>query len=107
MAKNTKKSSAPLTIDLPLSLIAKIQSSRKRLKLKTASEVVRLAMKLFDFENCTPPCEPHRQISVRVTPAQRAMLKRFADRKHTSVGELLRLALDGLSTKPAKTTRRD
>jgi hypothetical protein len=100
MATRTKKSSAPLTFDLPLALIAKIKSTRNGHGLQTASEVVRLAMDNFDFENCEPNTVPHRQISVRISSDQRAMLKRYAKKKDTSVGELLRLALEGL---PAKT----
>jgi Arc/MetJ-type ribon-helix-helix transcriptional regulator len=106
MASSSKKTSAPLTFDLPLSLIAKIQSRRKTLGLATASEVVRLAMEQFDFERCIPPTEPHRQISVRMTPKQRAMLKRHAKQKDTSVGELLRLAIDSLPAKVAAGSRR-
>ena len=100
MATRTKKSSAPLTFDLPLDLIAKIKSTRNGHGLQTASEVVRLAMENFDFEKAQPAQAPHRQISVRITTDQRAMLKRYAKKKDTSVGELLRLALESL---PAKT----
>lgn len=102
MASRNKKTSSPLTFDLPLSLITKIQSRRKSLGLGTASEVVRQAIQQFDFEKCTPPSEPHRQISVRMTPDQRAMLKRYAVKKDTSVGELLRLAIDSLPAKRVK-----
>ena len=101
MASRSKKISAPLTFDLPQSLITKIQSRRKTLGLKTASEVVRLAMEQFDFARCIPPSEPHRQISVRLTAKQRAMLKRHARQKATSVGELLRLAIDCLPARRA------
>ena len=103
MPSRAKKGAAPLTIDLPLSLIAKIHDSRKKLGLKTTSDVVRYVIGQFDFEACTPPGEPHRQISVRVSASQRALLKRFAKKKHASVGELLRLALGSL---PAKSARR-
>ncbi len=106
MASRTKTITAPLTFDLPLGLIAKIKAARKSQGLKTASEVVRLAIGQFDFEACTPSREPHRQISVRVAAAQRAMLKRYARSKDTSVGDLLRLALEGLAVKPARGTRR-
>lgn len=99
----SKKSSAPLTFDLPLALIAKIKTLRNGHGLKSASEVVRLAMDKFDFERCTPNSVPHRQISVRITTDQRAMLKRYAKKKDTSVGELLRLALENL---PAKATKK-
>ncbi|MBS0631441.1 MAG: CopG family transcriptional regulator [Verrucomicrobia bacterium] len=102
MSKTAKKISAPLTFDLPLSLIDKIQARQKSLGLATASEVVRLAMDQFDFERCIPPSEPHRQISVRMNPKQRATLKRHAKSKNTSVGELLRLAIDALPAKGSK-----
>jgi hypothetical protein len=102
MATRSKNSSAPLTFDLPLSLIAKIKSLRNGHGLHTASEVVRLAMDRFDFDRCQPESVPHRQISVRITSTQRAMLKRYAKKKDTSVGELLRLALENLPAKAAK-----
>ncbi len=74
----TRSASAPLTFDLPISLIAKIESHRRKYGLKTASEVVRLAIDNFDFEDCKPARDPHRQVSVRLGPSQRAMMKRFA-----------------------------
>ncbi len=102
MAKKSPKTSAPLTFDLPVSLIAKIESCRRGHAFKTASEVVRLALGSFDFETCEPVRDPHTQISVRVTPDQRATLKRYSRQKDASVGELLRLALESLPVKPAK-----
>jgi Arc/MetJ-type ribon-helix-helix transcriptional regulator len=102
MATRTKKSSAPLTFDLPLALIAKIKAMRNGDGVQTASEVVRMAMERFDFEKCRPVTVPHRQISVRITSDQRAMLKRYAKKKDTSVGELLRLALEDLPERSSK-----
>jgi len=107
MASRSPKNSAPLTFDLPLGLIAKIKSARGTRGLKTASEVVRLAIIEFDFEHCEPPDhQAHRQISVRVAATQRAMLKRYARSKGASVGELLRLALEGMSLKSPRPGRR-
>jgi Arc/MetJ-type ribon-helix-helix transcriptional regulator len=102
MATKSRKASAPLTFDLPVSLIAKIETCRRGHGFKTASEVVRLAMASFDFEACEPARDPHRQISVRIAADQRASLKRYARQKDASVGELLRLALESLPSKPAK-----
>jgi len=102
MAKNNRKASAPLTFDLPVSLIARIEACRRGHGFKTASEVVRLGIGTFDFEGCKPARDPHKQISVRVTAEQRAMLKRYSRVKDASVGELLRLALESLPLKPAK-----
>jgi hypothetical protein len=59
-------------------------------------------MASFDFEACEPARDPHRQISVRIAADQRASLKRYARQKDASVGELLRLALESLPSKPAK-----
>ena len=107
MATRNHSASAPLTFDLPLSLIAKIEACRRGRALKSASEVVRLALDDCDFESYQPAHDPHRQISVRISARQRATLKRYARTKHASVGELLRLALESLPTRAtAKKARR-
>lgn len=102
MAKSSRKPSAPLTFDLPESLIDRIEACRRGHGFKTASEVVRTAIAGYDFETCEPSRDPHRQISVRITPDQRNILKRYSRSKDASVGELLRLALENLPTKPGK-----
>jgi hypothetical protein len=102
MAKSSRKPSAPLTFDLPESLIARIETVRKGHGFGTASEVVRTAIEGYDFDSCEPTRDPHRQISVRITADQRATLKRYAKKKNASVGELLRLALEAMPSKAAK-----
>ena len=102
MAKSSRKPSAPLTFDLPESLIARIETCRRGHGFKTASEVVRTAIAGYDFETCKPTRDPHRQISVRITPNQRAMLKRYSRQKDASVGELLRFAIESMPARPAK-----
>ena len=98
----TRSASAPLTFDLPVSLIAKIETHRRTQGMKTASDVVRLAIETFEFEGCKPARDPHRQVSVRLGANQRAMLKRYAKKKNASVGELLRFALESLPSKKSK-----
>lgn len=105
MAKSSRKASAPLTFDLPESLISRIETCRRGHGYATASEVVRTAITGFDFESCEPNRDPHRQISVRITSDQRATLRRFSKKKNASVGELLRLAIESLPDKPAKKKR--
>ena len=102
MAKTSRKPSAPLTFDLPESLIGRIETLRRGHGFGTASEVVRTAIEDYDFESCEPSRDPHRQISVRITPDQRAMLKRYSRQKDASVGELLRLALEAMPSKGKK-----
>lgn len=102
MAKSSRKPSAPLTFDLPESLIARIETCRKGHGFATASEVVRTAIAGYDFESSAPARDPHRQISVRITADQRAILKRYSKKKNASVGELLRLALEAMPAKKKK-----
>jgi Arc/MetJ-type ribon-helix-helix transcriptional regulator len=102
MAKTNRKPSAPLTFDLPESLIERIETVRRGHGFKTASEVVRTAIAGYDFDRAEPSRDPHRQISVRITPDQRATLKRYARQKDASVGELLRLALESMPSKAAR-----
>ena len=102
MAKSSRKPSAPLTFDLPESLIARIETCRKGHGFASASEVVRTAIAGYDFESSEPSRDPHRQISVRITADQRATLRRYAKKKNASVGELLRLALEAMPAKKKK-----
>jgi hypothetical protein len=105
MAKSSRKPSAPLTFDLPESLIDRIETLRQGHGFATASEVVRSAISGYDFDSCKPNRDPHRQISVRITPDQRSTLKRYARQKNASVGELLRLALEAMPEKTSKKRR--
>jgi len=90
------KKPAPVTFDLSLDLLAKIEVCRKDLEAETTSDVIRVALDQFDFAGCQPEVIPHRQISVRLNLEQRANLKRFARVKGVSVGELLRMAVESM-----------
>lgn len=100
MAIPTSTSSAPLTFDLTDALLGHIEACRRGHGFGSASEVVRLALQRFDFAGCRPQREQHRQVSVRVSVDDRAMLRRIARQKGVSVGELMRLALESLPAKP-------
>ncbi len=102
MALSNSSSSAPLTFDLTDALLGHIEACRRGHGFRSASEVVRLALQRFDFAGCRPPRDEHRQISVRISVDDRAMLRRLARQKNVSVGELMRLALESLPAKPAK-----
>ena len=101
MAKKTTPPPSPLTFDLPLSLIDKIEIHRKKLGLKTTSEVVRHAIGQFDINLYEADATEHRQISVRLPAQTKALLVKAAKKKHVSVGELLRVAIDTLPAKAA------
>lgn len=103
MAKKNSSNASPLTFDLPVSLIGKISSAQSKLGLASTSEVVRVAIAKFNFDRFQPKAEEHRQISVRLPSDMKALLTKQAKKKQVSVGELLRVALDGLTvSKTAK-----
>lgn len=107
MATKKNTTAAPLTFDLPLSLIEKIATHQKKFGLSSASEVVREAIAHFDIDRCTSTTEPHRQISVRLPAEMKAKLAKAAKKKKISVGGLLRIALDSYEAKePVKKTKR-
>lgn len=78
-------------------MVDKIEHCREALGLGSTSEVVRLAISKFNFDRFKPAEKPHRQISVRLTSDMRTMLKRQARTKDSSIGELLRVAIDSLA----------
>ena len=97
-----KPSAAPLTFDLPVSLIAKIETIRSDHDLGSASEAVRMALAKFNLDGFASNVEAHTQISVRIDAATRKGLKRAAKAKDVSVGAILRAALEAV---PAKKKR--
>jgi Arc/MetJ-type ribon-helix-helix transcriptional regulator len=101
MAKKISPPPAPLTFDLPLALIEKIETHRKRLGFQSTSEVVRYAISQFDLSLYEADEIEHRQISVRLPAQTKTLLVKAAKKKHVSVGELLRVALDTLPAKSA------
>lgn len=96
------KPAAPLTFDLPVSLIAKIETIRSDHDLDSASEAVRMALAKFDLDGFTSNVEEHTQISVRIDATTRNGLKRAAKAKDVSIGAILRAALEAV---PAKKKR--
>lgn len=92
--------SSPLTFDLKVELLAKIETIRATQGFASTSAAVRAALELFDFDAYSPKREKHRQISVRLPAARKRELIRISKQKRVSVGELLRVALDSLSVRP-------
>jgi Arc/MetJ-type ribon-helix-helix transcriptional regulator len=101
MAKKNS-TSLPLTFDLPLDLITSIEARRRALALRSTSEVVREALADFNFNRYSSARIIHRQISVRLPEAQKAMLSRQARKKSVSTGELVRSALVQFMSRPVK-----
>jgi len=98
MASHRLLASTPLTFELPSSLVNRINDCRGQLGLKSASDVVRQALAHFDFAGFAAAPRDQCQISVRLPADQKRTLLKAARQKKVSAGELLRAALEALST---------
>ena len=101
MPKAPSRESSPLTFDLKDELLAKLESLQQKVGAPSKSEVIRHAISVFDYSSYQPAEKGHRQISVRLPLKQKATLLKLARQKKVSVGELLRVALEGLPASPA------
>jgi len=101
MATRPRPVSAPLTFDLPESLIAKLEVVRANHGLNSVSELVRHAVAEFDFASCDFVTDPYRQISVRVGSEQRALLQRLSRQARARLGAALRRPVPALPLQPA------
>jgi len=102
MAKKTVPAPSPLTFDLPVSLLAKIETQRKRLGLNSISEVVRHALGEFNISQFESETEERRQISVRLPASDKSALVKAAKKQKVSLGEILRAAVESLPEKKSK-----
>ncbi len=105
MAKKNSPAANPVTFELPLSLIEKIEGIRSARDLRSASEVIRIALEHFDYGEFRVDRPEHRQISVRLPDPIKKNLQRQAKIKQTSAGELLRAAIDALPESKARAGR--
>lgn len=99
MAKKKSPVANPVTFELPLSLINKIEAARAKRGLGSVSEVIRIALENFNYSQFEVDRPEHRQISVRLPDALKKNLQRQARLKRTSAGEILRAAVDSLPAK--------
>ncbi len=101
MAKKSAPAPSPLTFDLPVSLLAKLEAQRKKLGLASTSEVVRHALAEFDLAEFESGAEERRQISVRLPAGDKSALVKAAKKQKVSLGEILRAAVEALPEKAA------
>ena len=102
MAKKPVPAPSPLTFDLPVSLLTKIEAQRKRLKLSSTSEVVRHALNEFDLSKFESETKERKQISVRLPASDKSALVKTAKKQKVSLGEILRAAVESLPEKKGK-----
>ena len=89
----TIKTKTPLTIEVDQETLQKIERLKDKRNERSASAVIRAALDDIDLSKIRVSKEEHRQISVRLDPAQRSMLLKVAKEQNSSLGYILRTAV--------------
>lgn len=88
MNKPTK--SSPLTIELDVELIERLNAFKERTSSSSVSAIVRSALEEFNFEDYKASTPKRKQISVRMSKTLSDELKKAAKVKGVSAGEVVR-----------------
>jgi Arc/MetJ-type ribon-helix-helix transcriptional regulator len=85
---------APLAIQLEVEFLDRLSEPVRDGKAKSVSGIIRDALERFDFSNVLVMHPAQLQISVRLPAEIRRTLRKVARAKHTSIGHLVRAAVE-------------
>lgn len=88
------KGARPFPIQLEVEFLDRISEPVREGKAKSVSDIIRTALEKYDFANVIVLKPSQLQISVRLPATIRQNLRRIARTKHTSVGQLVRAAVE-------------
>ncbi len=88
------KDSRPFPILLDVEFLDRISEPVRDKKAKSVSAIIRTALERYDFANVIVLKPSQLQISVRLPAPIRQNLRRLGRAKHTSVGQLVRAAVE-------------
>lgn len=84
----------PFAIQLEVEFLDRLSEPVREGKAKSVSEIIRAALARFDLSRVVVVRPSHVTISVRLPAAVRKALRAAAKAKHTSVGQLVRSAVE-------------
>lgn len=84
----------PFPIQLEVEFLDRLSEPVRHGRAKSVSDIIRTALERFDFSNIVVMHTAHVAISVRLAPEIRRNLKQISRAKHTSVGQLVRAAVE-------------
>ncbi|HLP26891.1 MAG TPA: hypothetical protein VK477_14520 [Acidobacteriota bacterium] len=85
---------APFAIQLEVEFLDRLSEPVREGKVRSVSDLIRTALERFNLENVVVVRPAQVMISVRLPAEIRRDLKRVAREKHTSVGQLVRTAVE-------------
>jgi Arc/MetJ-type ribon-helix-helix transcriptional regulator len=88
------KGSRPFPVQLEVEFLDRLSEPVREGRAKSVSEIIRTALERYDFANIIVMRPSTLQISVRLPAPIRQNLKRISRTKHTSVGQLVRAAVE-------------
>lgn len=111
----TDRIARPFPILLEVEFLDRLSEPVREGRAKSVSGIIRTALEQYDFSNVVVVRSSQLQISVRLPAEIRKNLKKLSRAKHTSVGQLVRAAVEAylpqleaeapLEKKPAKKKR--
>ncbi len=92
--KMSAKATRPFPIQMEVEFIDRLSEPVRDGKAKSVSDIIRAALERYDFTDVLVLHPAQVQISVRLPVEIRRQLKKTARAKHTSVGHLVRAAVE-------------
>lgn len=84
----------PFPIQLEVEFLDRLSEPVRDGRAKSVSDIIRTALERFDFSNVVVLRAAQVAVSVRLAPEIRRNLKQLSRAKHTSVGQLVRTAVE-------------
>jgi predicted DNA-binding protein len=95
MSHTTKAAQiGPMAVQLEVEFLDRLSEPVRDKKAKSVSEIIRTALERYDFTHMVVVRTAHVTISVRLPVELRRTLKKTARAKHTSIGQLVRTAVE-------------
>lgn len=88
------KSSRPFPIQMEVEFLDRLSEPVRDGKAKSVSDIIRTALEQYDFSDVLVLRPSQLQISVRLPLELHRVLRKTARTKHTSVGHLVRAAVE-------------
>lgn len=90
----SSEENAPFAIQLEVEFLDRLSEPVREGKVKSVSDLIRTALERFNLENVVVMRPAQVTISARLPAEIRKDLRRVAREKHTSVGQLVRAAVE-------------
>jgi predicted DNA-binding protein len=84
----------PFPIQVEVEFLDRLSEPVREGRAKSVSEIIRTALERYDFSNIVVMHPAQVAISVRLAPEIRRSLKQISRAKHTSIGQLVRAAVE-------------